>query len=56
METQEPLVRRGGAQSAMVYPFRLILTGPHVGEEERYVDAEIDLTKLATVKVWIEAL
>ncbi|KAJ7194769.1 hypothetical protein GGX14DRAFT_404551 [Mycena pura] len=49
METQEPLVRRGGGQSAVVYPFRLILAGPRDGDEERYVDAEIDLTKLATI-------
>ncbi|KAJ7110379.1 carbon-nitrogen hydrolase [Mycena crocata] len=52
---KQDLVKRGGGWSSIIHPFCAILAGPHEGEMERLVDAEIDLTQLATVKVWIDA-
>ncbi|KAJ7157172.1 carbon-nitrogen hydrolase [Mycena filopes] len=58
METnlgKQDLVKRGGGWSSVIHPFCQILAGPHEGETERLVDAEIDLSELASVKVWIDA-
>ncbi|KAJ6487191.1 carbon-nitrogen hydrolase [Mycena vitilis] len=51
----QDLVKRGGGWSGIAHPFCKMLAGPHEGETERLVEAEIDLGELAAVKVWIDA-
>ncbi|KAF7302841.1 CN hydrolase domain-containing protein [Mycena kentingensis (nom. inval.)] len=48
-------VKRGGGWSAIIHPFCTYLAGPYEAEEERLVEAEIDLAALKQVKVWIDA-
>ena len=52
---QQDLVKRGGGWSAIIHPFCVLLAGPHTGEEENLVTADIDLEELAAVKVWVDA-
>lgn len=52
---EQDLVKRGGGWSAVIHPFCVFLAGPHTGEEEKLVTAEIDLKELAAVKVWVDA-
>jgi len=51
----QDLVKRGGGWSAVIHPFCLFLAGPHTGEGEKLVVADIDLAQLAAVKVWVDA-
>jgi predicted amidohydrolase len=51
----QDLVKRGGGWSGIVHPFCVMLAGPHEGETERLVDAEINLGDLGVVKVWIDS-
>ena len=48
-------VKRGGGWSSIIHPFCVFLAGPHAGETEKLVVAEIDLTQLDVVKVWIDS-
>ncbi|TKA77841.1 hypothetical protein B0A49_01449 [Cryomyces minteri] len=52
---EQDWVKRGGGWSAVIHPFCVFLAGPHTGEEEKLVTAEIDLGMLAAVKVWVDA-
>ena len=52
---EQYFVKRGGGWSAVIHPFCVFLAGPHTGEEEKLVVAEIDLKELAAVKVWVDA-
>lgn len=47
-------VKRGGGWSAVIHPFCSFLAGPHTGEEESLVAAELDFATLGPVKVWID--
>lgn len=50
----QDLVKRGGGWSAIVHPFCTLPAGPHLGDEEKLVTADIDLAQLAAVKVWVD--
>lgn len=47
-------VKKGGGWSAVIHPFCSFLAGPHTGEEEKLVEAELDFENLGPVKVWID--
>ena len=48
-------VTAGGGWSSIIHPFCIVLAGPHTGSKEQLVVADIDLTQLTTVKVWIDS-
>ncbi|KAF8147313.1 nitrilase [Mycena galopus ATCC 62051] len=52
---KQELVKAGGGWSSIIHPFCQVLAGPHMGETECLVDAEINLGELVAVKVWIDA-
>ncbi|SPO06095.1 related to nitrilase [Cephalotrichum gorgonifer] len=52
---KQDLVKAGGGWSSVLHPFCAFLAGPHTGSEEKLVQAEIDLSQLKAVKVWIDA-
>ncbi|KAJ7455951.1 carbon-nitrogen hydrolase [Mycena galericulata] len=52
---KQDLIKRGGGWSAILHPFCAFLAGPHDGETEQILEAEINLAELATAKVWIDA-
>ncbi|KAI7782945.1 hypothetical protein LA080_012671 [Diaporthe eres] len=51
---KQDLVKKGGGWTAVTHPFCSYLAGPHTGEAERIVIAELDLNDLGQVKVWID--
>lgn len=50
----QSFVKKGGGWSAVIHPFCAFLAGPHTGEEEKLVEAELDFDSLGPVKVWID--
>lgn len=48
-------VKAGGGWSSIIHPFCVFLAGPHTGNEESLVAADIDLSQLSVVKVWIDS-
>ena len=52
---EQDSVKEGGGWSAVIHPFCLFLAGPHTGSGEKLVKAEIDLSQLGQVKVWIDS-
>lgn len=52
---EQDFVKLGGGWSSVLHPFCAYLAGPHTGAEEKLVQAEIDLSQLGQVKVWIDA-
>lgn len=48
------LIKTGGGWSAIIHPFCTYIAGPVTGATERLVQAEIDLSQLANVKVWLD--
>lgn len=53
MGSQE-LMHAGGGWSAVIHPFTPYLAGPHTGEEETLVAAEIDLDDIAGAKMFVD--
>lgn len=51
---KQALVKKGGGWTAVIHPFSPYLSGPHTGEEETLLVAELDLNDLGQVKVWID--
>lgn len=51
---KQDLVKKGGGWTAIIHPFCPYLAGPHTGEEERLIVAELDLNDVGQVKVWID--
>lgn len=51
----QDMVKQGGGFTAVIHPFCIYLAGPHTGAEEKLVKAEIDLSQLGMVKVWIDS-
>ena len=52
---EQDSVKAGGGWSAIIHPFCVFLAGPHTGSEEKLVKAEIDLSQMGAVKVWIDS-
>ncbi|KAF5684904.1 nitrilase [Fusarium denticulatum] len=52
---KQEFVKAGGGWSAVIHPFCSFLAGPHTGAEEKLVKAEVDLSQLGQVKVWVDA-
>ncbi|KAK3356575.1 hypothetical protein B0T25DRAFT_537001 [Lasiosphaeria hispida] len=52
---EQTFVKVGGAWSSVLHPFCAFLAGPHTGDEEMLVQAEIDFSQLGAVKVWLDA-
>lgn len=52
---EQDLVKAGGGWSSVLHPFCAYLAGPHTGAEEKLVQAEVDMSQLGQVKVWIDA-
>ena len=52
---RQDFVKAGGGWSAVIHPFCSFLAGPHTGAEEKLVKAEVDLSQLGQVKVWVDA-
>ncbi|KAF5586420.1 nitrilase [Fusarium pseudocircinatum] len=52
---KQEFVKAGGGWSAVIHPFCSVLAGPHTGAEEKLVKAEVDLSQLGQVKVWVDA-
>ncbi|WP_038345090.1 carbon-nitrogen hydrolase family protein [Acinetobacter sp. A47] len=52
---EQNLVKEGGGWSAVIHPFCSFLAGPHVGNKERLVEAEIDLDDIKYVKQWVDS-
>ncbi|KAI1017803.1 hypothetical protein LB504_004029 [Fusarium proliferatum] len=52
---KQEFVKTGGGWSAVIHPFCSFLAGPHTGAEEKLVKAEVDLSQLGQVKVWVDA-
>ncbi|KAF2235334.1 carbon-nitrogen hydrolase [Viridothelium virens] len=52
---EQDLVKAGGGWSSVLHPFCAYLAGPHTGTEEKLVEAEVDMSQLGQVKVWIDA-
>ena len=54
---EQTFVKKGGGWTAIIHPFCPFLAGPMTGDEEgdKLVTAEIDLTQLGVVKVWIDS-
>ncbi len=50
----QALLKSGGGWSAIIHPFTADLAGPHTGEEEALLTAEIDLAELRDVKTWLD--
>lgn len=50
----QELIKKGGGWSAIIHPFCSYLAGPHTGEQEKLVVAELDFESLGPVKVWID--
>jgi len=48
-------VTAGGGWSSIIHPFCIFLAGPHTGPKEQLVVADVGLTQLTTVKVWIDS-
>ncbi|WEW57240.1 hypothetical protein PRK78_002705 [Emydomyces testavorans] len=48
------LLATGGGWSAIIHPFCSYLAGPITGGREELLQAEIDLSQLASVKVWVD--
>ncbi|KAL1980817.1 hypothetical protein VTN96DRAFT_3512 [Rasamsonia emersonii] len=48
------LVKAGGGWSAIIHPFCAYLAGPVTGEREELLTAEIDLSQLEGVKLWLD--
>ena len=48
------LVTAGGGWSAIIHPFCSVLAGPAVGDGEKLLLADIDLSQLEGVKVWVD--
>lgn len=48
------LVKAGGGWSAIIHPFCAYLAGPVTGEREELLTAEIDLSQLEGVKMWLD--
>ncbi|KAK2772637.1 hypothetical protein FQN53_004484 [Emmonsiellopsis sp. PD_33] len=48
------LVKVGGGWSAIIHPFCFYIAGPVTGVREEFVEAEIDLAAVASVKVWVD--
>lgn len=51
----QDLVKAGGGWSSILHPFCIFLAGPHTGSEEKIISAEIDLSQLGAVKVWVDS-
>ncbi|KAK4107744.1 carbon-nitrogen hydrolase [Canariomyces notabilis] len=51
---EQEFVKAGGGWSSVLHPFCSFLAGPHTGAEEKLIQAEIDLSQLAAVKVWVD--
>ncbi|KAF2190272.1 carbon-nitrogen hydrolase [Zopfia rhizophila CBS 207.26] len=51
----QDLVKAGGGWSSVLHPFCSYLASPHTGAEEKLVKAEVDLSQLGQVKVWVDA-
>ncbi|GAB1317699.1 CN hydrolase domain-containing protein [Madurella fahalii] len=51
---EQDLVKAGGGWSSVLHPFCAYLAGPHTGAEEKLVQAEIDMSELRKVKVWVD--
>ncbi|KAK2809036.1 hypothetical protein FQN50_004089 [Emmonsiellopsis sp. PD_5] len=51
----QDLVKAGGGWSSVLHPFCAFLAGPHTGSEEKLVAADIDLSQLGQVKVWVDS-
>lgn len=52
---EQSLIKAGGGFSAIIHPFCDFLAGPESGPGDRLVSAEIDMTQLDMVKVWIDS-
>jgi nitrilase len=52
---EQTLIKAGGGFSAIIHPFCTYLAGPESGTGDRLVCAEIDLSQLEGVKVWIDS-
>lgn len=52
---EQDLVKAGGGWSSVLHPFCAFLAVPHTGGEEKLVQAEVDLSQIAQVKVWVDA-
>lgn len=51
----QELVKAGGGWSSVLHPFCAFLAGPHTGAEEKLVAADVDLSQLGHVKVWLDS-
>lgn len=51
----QDLVKQGGGWSSVLHPFSSFLAGPVTGAEEKLVSAEVDLSEIKFVKVWVDA-
>lgn len=52
---EQDLVKPGGGWSSVLHPFCAYLAGPHTGAVEKLIQAEVDMSQLGQVKVWIDA-
>lgn len=52
---EQSLVKEGGGFSAIIHPFCIYLAGPESGPGDRLVTAEVDVSQLDSVKVWIDS-
>ncbi|KAK4184876.1 carbon-nitrogen hydrolase [Podospora australis] len=52
---EQNMVKRGGGWSGVIHPFCAMLAGPHTGEEEKMISAEIDMADVGWVKVWLDS-
>ncbi|KAF2089589.1 carbon-nitrogen hydrolase [Saccharata proteae CBS 121410] len=52
---EQSLVKAGGGWTSIIHPFCSFLAGPVTGEGDQIITAEIDLSQLNAVKVWIDA-
>ena len=50
----QEMLKAGGGWSAIIHPWGVFVVGPHRGEEEKLVVAEIDLDEIAAVKAFVD--
>lgn len=51
---KQDFVKKGGGWTAITHPFCSYLAGPHTGEAQRLVVAELDFNDIGQVKVWVD--
>ncbi|CAF1156723.1 unnamed protein product [Didymodactylos carnosus] len=52
---KQDLVKGGGGWSSIIAPFCNYVAGPKVGKGDEFVTGTIDLTQIATVKIWVDS-